>query len=176
MYSPQIRTRLRRGVTVLTAILAALLCGLELAGSLDWLENRSSDWRVVATSNPARADRDIVMIDIDNASFKELTDQLGRWPWTRRLWTELVQYLAPGRPRLILFDILFSGAEPEADPGFAAAIRAAGNVILPFAFVSAEVDTELKSAPPEKALQSVTAPAGVELAKSKWSLNAPNLK
>ena len=47
-------------------------------------------------------------------------------------------------------------------------------MILPFAFVSAEVETELKTSPPRKALLSVTAPAGVDLDKSKWSLNTPN--
>jgi adenylate cyclase len=144
------------------------------AGSLNWLENRSSDWRVVATADPARADRDIVIIDIDNPSFRELTEQLGRWPWTRRVWTELVQYLSPGRPKLILFDVLFSGSEPDADPGFAAAIRAAGNVILPFAFVSAEANTDLKGSPPDKALVDVASPVGVELKKSEWLLNTPN--
>jgi adenylate cyclase len=174
LYSPQIRKRLRRGVTILTAVLAAVFCALQLSGSLDWLENRSSDWRVKATADPSRADRDIVLIDIDNASFKELTDQLGRWPWTRRLWTELVRYLAPGHPKLVLFDILFSGAEPEADAGFAEAIRGAGNVILPFAFVSAEVDTELKAAAPEKARLEVNSPLGPDLRKSQWSLNVPN--
>ena len=135
-YSPQTRARLRRGVTILTAILAGLFCAIERAGSLDWLENRSSDWRTVATLDPAKADRDIVIIDIDNNSFRAFTEQLGRWPWTRQIWTELLKYLTPGKPRLILFDILFNGPEPAADPGFAAAIRSAGNVILPFAFVS----------------------------------------
>ena len=57
---------------------------LDYTGSLDWLENRSADWRVRATLDPSRADRDIVIIDIDNASFRVLTEDLGRWPWTRQ--------------------------------------------------------------------------------------------
>src|SRR5262249_30265427 len=103
-------------------------CILERRGSFDWLENRSADWRVVGTLDPAKADRDIVIIDIDNTSFRVLTDALGRWPWTRRLWTELVQFLSPGHPKLILFDILFSGlsSEPGVDEGFAAAMKSAG--------------------------------------------------
>ncbi len=151
-----------------------VFCALETTGSLDWLENRSSDWRAVATLDPARADRDIVLIDIDNASFRVLTEDLGRWPWTRRVWTELVKYIAPGHPKLILFDILFSGPEPAADSGFAAAIKTAGNVILPFAFVSARAEIKSTQSPPEKAqVQVAGMPRGVELGKSEWLLNVP---
>ena len=68
MYSPQTRKRLRRGLSLLTAALILLFCIMEGGGSLDWLENRSSDWRVKWSLNPAKADHDIVIIDIDNAS------------------------------------------------------------------------------------------------------------
>src|SRR5207245_249345 len=107
LYSPQTRKRLRRGLSILTAALIALFCVLERGGNLDWLENRSSDLRAVATLNPAKADRDIVIIDIDNPSFRVLTEDLGRWPWTRQVWTQLLRYITPGRPKLVLFDILF---------------------------------------------------------------------
>ena len=101
MYTPQTRNRLRRDATVLTAILAVLMCSAELSGALDWLENRTSDRRAVATLDPSKADRDIVIIDIDNNSFQSLTEALGRWPWTRQLWTQVLNYLTPGKPRLI---------------------------------------------------------------------------
>jgi len=162
-----------------TAALIILFCVLERSGKLDWLENRSSDWRALATLDPAKADRDIVIIDIDNTSFRMLTRELGRWPWTRLVWTGLLEYLTPARPKLVLFDILFSGSEssPEVDSRFASAMRAAGNVILPFAFVSAEaeVDEQSKTWPPDKALVSVTGSTpGSELKQSEWSLNEPN--
>jgi adenylate cyclase len=173
LYTPQTRRRLLRGVSIVTAILAVVMCAVERSGSLEWLENRSSDLRAVATLDPSRADRDIVIIDIDNNSYRALTEQLGRWPWTRQLWTELLKYLAPGRPRLIAFDILFNGVEPAADPGFAAAIRSAGNIMLPFAFVSNSVES--KGSPPEKALVALSGPApGAELKPSEWSLNSPD--
>jgi len=129
----------------------------------------------VASLDPAKADHDIVIIDIDNTSFRVLTEDLGRWPWTRRVWTELVNYIAPGHPKLILFDILFSGSEPGADPSFAAALKAAGNVMLPFAFVSAQAELSSTESPPQKAqlLVSGTVP-GAEFKKSEWLLNVPN--
>ena len=176
MYSPQTRKKLRRGLSVVTGLLIVSFCGLEYSGRLDWLENRSADWRVVSTVNPATADHDIVIVDIDNTSFRVLTPQLGRWPWTRQLWTLLLNYVTRGHPRMVLFDILLSGSEAKVDPGLAAAIRAAGNVVLPFAFTSAEGvdDPGAKPLPPDKALLPVAGSIAGELKKSHWTINAPN--
>ncbi len=119
-------------------------------------------------------DSNIVIIDIDNASFRTLTDKLGRWPWTRRVWTELVRYLTPGKPRLILFDALFTGKEEAADPAFGDVMRSAGNVILPFAFVSGHIDTTQNAlTPPAVAAVPTETPGGVELDRAHWSLNVP---
>jgi adenylate cyclase len=123
-------------------------------------------------------DRDIVIIDIDNASYSSLTGKLGRWPWTRRVWTELVRYIAPAQPKLILFDILFSGSEAEADTDkqFAAVLRKAGNVLLPFAFVSGKIDTseDVFTPPPTAAIRLDGAPRGNVLNRAEWSLDGPN--
>ena len=73
-------------MVLLTSGLALGVWALENQGALTWIENRSSDARVKATAHPP-GDRRIVIIDIDNASFRALTDKLGRWPWTRRVWT-----------------------------------------------------------------------------------------
>ncbi len=175
MYTPGTRRRLRRGVTLVSAGVALLFCGLELTGKLDWLENRSADWRTTVTLDARRADPRIVVIDIDNPSFREITNQLGRWPWTRRLWAQLIGYVSQGRPRLILFDAFFSGGEAGADERFAGAIRSAGNVMLPFAFVSARVVTDFVSGtPPEQSAIRVDGASGAgELPKDQWAVNAP---
>jgi adenylate cyclase len=163
-------------VALISVFIVLALLVAKRARILDWIENRSSDLRAVATADPSRANRDIVVIDIDNASFRALTDKLGRWPWTRRVWTELVRYLTPGKPRLILFDVIFSGAEPDADAGFAEAIHGAGNVVLPFSFVSGRVDTGADIfAPPESArIQLSGEDRGEELTRAGWSLDGPN--
>jgi adenylate cyclase len=149
---------------------------LEYSGRLDWLENRSSDVRARRAADPP-GDRGIVFIDIDNASYSGLTAKLGRWPWTRRVWTELVRYLTPGAPKLVLFDILFSGSEsPEVDPEFAAVVQKAGNVLLPFAFVSGQTETsDNVFTPPSKAAVALEGAArGAALTHKEWSLDSPN--
>ncbi|MBK9166775.1 MAG: adenylate/guanylate cyclase domain-containing protein [Bryobacterales bacterium] len=173
-YSPQIWRRLRNRVLTLTAAIAACFVAAALTGVLDWLEDRTADWRVVHTARPEHANPDIVFIDIDNASFRVLTDKLGRWPWTRRVWTEVVRYVSPGGPRLIVIDALFSGAEPGADEEFAQVMREAGNVVLPFAFVAGQVEADDESlfSPPEAAL--VAGESRRALSRERWLVNQPH--
>ena len=50
----------------------------------------------------------------------------GRFPWPREVYGQLIDGLAPQRPRAIVFDILFSEkdiARPESDQEFVGAAR-----------------------------------------------------
>jgi adenylate cyclase len=175
VYSPKIRRKLSQGVALVSVAVAMGCAASEHLGLLTWLENRTSDRRAIAATDPARANHDIVIVDIDNASFRILTDKLGRWPWTRRVWTELVRYLTPAKPRLILFDILFNGEEPGADPEFARMIQQAGNVVLPFSFASGHIDTDADvfSPPALAQMQIGQRVPGEPLNRQDWSVNRP---
>lgn len=111
------------------------------AGSFEFLENGSFDLRVQWAPPREPPPREIVIIDIDNASFATLSRHIGRWPWSRLLWTELVRYLHESGARLVVFDAVFSGRESEeVDQEFAQAIADAGNVVLGFAVVQFEAE------------------------------------
>ncbi|MBU0946775.1 MAG: EAL domain-containing protein [Proteobacteria bacterium] len=72
---------------------------------------------------------DIVIVAIDQHSL----DQLGRWPWPRRLHAELLHNIAACKPKVITYDIIF--AEPDAegasDDVLAASIAENSPVVLP---------------------------------------------
>ncbi len=170
------------------ALAAALVCALVVLGlsrtrAFDWLESGAYDARVRWAADPAAADKSIVIIDIDNASFDELKDKLGRWPWTRRVWTEVVRYTARGKPRVIVFDAIFGGSESaDVDAEFARVMSESGNVVLSLSFSYTE-ERELVS---EEALRrklallsrdSAPAPPGQpgeHLALNQLVLNVPN--
>lgn len=159
---------------MVTTAVIGVFGSMHSRGTLDWLENRTADFRASRAANPANADPGIVLIDIDNASFQALTADLGRWPWTREVWTRLLKYLAPGKPRMVLFDVLFTGSEPAADAGFAHAITEVGPVLLPFAFTASQAELKSEASPPEKALVEVPEPfLGTELIAQDWMLNVP---
>ncbi len=73
---------------------------------------------------------DIVIVAIDQHSL----DQLGRWPWPRRLHAELLNKLASFEPKVITFDIIFAEPDtgvPNDDDILAESIAENGPVVLP---------------------------------------------
>jgi adenylate cyclase len=107
-------------VAVALAILSSLPFG-------QFLENQTLDlcYRLRPMTPPPS---DLLVVAIDEPSFQELDRP---WPWPRRLHAELVRRLSSAGARLIMFDVIFTGAtNPEDDQLFADAIREAGNVVL----------------------------------------------
>lgn len=70
---------------------------------------------------------DVVIVGIDDSSLQNV----GRWPWDRATMTRLVNNLSAAK--IIGLEVNFPGAsaDPSADQGLAAAIRASGKVVLP---------------------------------------------
>jgi adenylate cyclase len=112
---------------------ALLVLAVAHTRALEWLEAGTYDARVRWSADQNKADKSIVIIDVDDASFNGLKDKLGRWPWSRRVWSAFVYHLAQGKPRVIAFDSIFGGQENDAtDQDFADRIRQSGNVVLAY--------------------------------------------
>lgn len=112
---------------------ALLVIAVAHTRGVEWLEGGTYDARVRLSADPTKADKSIVIIDVDDASFNGLKDNIGRWPWTRRVWSAFLYHLSKGHPRVIAFDSIFGGRESDAvDTDFASRIQQAGNVVLAF--------------------------------------------
>jgi adenylate cyclase len=133
------------------AVLAWLLQQTPLAGAV---ELTTYDWRMRATARPASPSEQIVLVNIDDDSIRRMEPSFGRWPWPRLAHAALVNFLARGPARLVVYDVLFTEADrrrftlggetaadgtvrggeewtgAESDAAFAEALNAAGNVIL----------------------------------------------
>jgi CHASE2 domain-containing sensor protein len=88
------------------------------------------------------APNDVIIIGIDETSLI----QLGRWPWPRETHAKLLTRLQQESPAAIGFDIIFS--EPDAHQGnadaiLAAAIKQAGNVVLPVMLESTRLNGQV---------------------------------
>ncbi len=108
------------------------------------LELKSYDWRLSTTARPETARQDIVLIEIDEYSLRNLEPNAGRWPWPRVVHSSLLDYLARAPAKLVVYDVNF--AEPDSRAGFSygdatmsgadsdaalvEAVRAAGNIVL----------------------------------------------
>ena len=114
------------GLAVFIATMA-----LHANGLLTIAELKSLDHRFNQYADPAKADKDLVLVAVDEASLAAF----GRWPWPRDRFGYVVHYLHAAGARAIVFDILF--LEPDAndrefDAVLAEEARAAENVFFPF--------------------------------------------
>lgn len=57
--------------------------------------------------NNKTTDPKVKIILVDEAALKSMDHIAGRWPWPRAIWGDLLDYLAMGGARAVLFDILF---------------------------------------------------------------------
>jgi len=111
---------------------------------LQTIELKTYDWRLVRTANPEAARKDIVLVEIDEYSLRNLEPNAGRWPWPRAVHSMLIDYLARGPAKVVAYDVVFSEPDSriefkfgeatmsggESDKMLADSIKAAGNVIL----------------------------------------------
>ena len=108
------------------------------------VELKTYDWRLARTADPSTARKDIALVEIDEYSLRNLQQHAGRWPWPRVVHASLIDYLNRGKPKLIVYDVLFADADcavdshmaatrgrgAESDKALADTIKKAGNVIL----------------------------------------------
>lgn len=81
-----------------------------------------------------KPDKDIVIVDINEASLAAMAREYGRWPWPRQVLGEFVEQIEKQHPKAVVFDILFSDADvynPDSDAYFDAAIKATSNTYFP---------------------------------------------
>jgi len=164
-------------VYLVVILAAAIGLALQFTRAGEWLENGAFDVRARWTAQPAKADSRIVVIDIDNASFDELQDKLGRWPWPRQVWTEVVRYVSKGQPSAIVFDAAFSGEQKEApamDDEFARVLQSSGKTVLGFSFLPTQVTGKDQTSKQDVAgFAARGARFGYELESGKWTSNLP---
>ncbi len=70
--------------------------------------NASFDWLMRHRPVAYKADPDIVILDIDEASLAELGKEYGRWPWPRQVLADVAAKAETAGARAILFDISFA--------------------------------------------------------------------
>lgn len=81
----------------------------QLGGILDTIENKTFDLRqnMIINSGYKKANKDIVIIAIDDASYEYILDKYGEWPLPRDIYAKIIHYLEAQNPQSIAFDLMF---------------------------------------------------------------------
>ncbi|MCL5024191.1 MAG: adenylate/guanylate cyclase domain-containing protein [Nitrospirae bacterium] len=106
----------------------------------------------------------ITVVEIDEKSIKEI----GRWPWNRDVFAELLTKVSAQRPKVIGIDVMFIEREtPERDKKLAEAITRAGNVVLATPFEVPEGEGTVNSPAPGEVPDSLWDSAFMEVRSQK---------
>jgi len=114
------------------------------------MRNRSFDLMVKNRIVVPRADPNIVIVDINEASLNAMAKEYGRWPWPRQVFGEFVENIEAQHPKAIVFDILFSDADvynPDSDTYFNDVIAGTNNTFFPMLRLSEASDHLSKITP-----------------------------
>jgi len=131
-----ITRKLKNNFYIYLATLFTLLVLLD-AGVFHVGENmrdKSFDFMVKHRVFQPKADKDIVIVDINEASLAAFAKEYGRWPWPRQVFGEFVENIQAQNPKAIVFDIVFSDADiynPDSDAYFNEAIAGSKNIFFP---------------------------------------------
>lgn len=145
MENTNITKRIRKrslilGIVLLVVIferlisLTSLFKNLELM-TYDARAKISTDWGPFHKSFKP-ADKNIIIITLDDYSRKEIAKNpqlnLGSFPWRRDVWADVVDFIEKGKPKAILFDLIFTELNENSwnDRRFAQTLRKYNNVVL----------------------------------------------
>ena len=98
------------------------------------MRQRAFDMMVRHRIIAPQPDKDMIIVDIDEASLAAMAKEYGRWPWPRQVLGEFLEHLEGQRPRAVVFDILFSDPDvynPDSDAYFDAAVSETANTFFP---------------------------------------------
>lgn len=157
--SHQLLIRHRRSFYIWLAAILSVLFVADLASThlVRGMQNSTFDLLMRNRVHYPLPDKDILIVDIDDASLKILANRFGRWPWSREVFTKVIGALNSHAPKAIIFDILFSEPDtqnPGSDASFAQLVTNSKNILTPMVLLDelAMSQTVAKSIPSAKRL------------------------
>lgn len=128
----------------LALVIGAVAAYAILSGATAGMKNKAYDLIMQSRFQHPPADKDIVIVDIDEAALAAMAPEYGRWPWPRNVMGELVEGIARQKPRAIVFDITFSDPDVfnlDGDRYFRDVIAATPESYFPMIRLPAENDS-----------------------------------
>ena len=98
------------------------------------MRDKAFDYMVKNRVLQPKADTDIVIVDINEASLAAFAKEYGRWPWPRQVLGEFVENIQAQKPKAVVFDIVFSDADiynADSDAYFNDVIASSDNTFFP---------------------------------------------
>ncbi|MEW5819827.1 MAG: CHASE2 domain-containing protein [Cyanobacteriota bacterium] len=126
----------------------ALVLILNITGFFNTIDNAIYD-NMVIFSQLKSINNDIVIIEIDNKSVKEV----GYWPWSRLIYVDLLEKVIDASPKVIGINLSFSltQGKPDEDQQLYKVLKSVENIIMSTKFIYQEHE-DITVLLPEKSL------------------------
>jgi len=133
------------------------------------LENISQDYLTRLARQNTRLPSPVKVILIDENTLQYMEPKVGRWPWPRRVFKDIIEFINLGEARAIHFDILFSEREgnngqlAENDDAILSQSSAdAGNIIHAMQLLRDDDNSQPSVALPAVVVQQATVQQAIE--------------
>lgn len=101
----------------MAVILSAVMIIVSQSRWLTLLELKTADARIRWFRKDLSAPEDIILILIDEASLDSMQTLFGRWPWPRRVFADVIDFLSNCEAKRIMVDILFTERQLSSRSG-----------------------------------------------------------
>ena len=97
------------GLLFFAAFAFLIFKNANLISFIDSIENKTFDLRqsIMINEGSKKANKDIVIIAIDDATYEYILGKYGEWPLPRDIYANIINYLEKQSPRAIAFDMMF---------------------------------------------------------------------
>lgn len=95
---------------LLIALIAFLIIVLpmdETKNIIKSLEEKTFDLRQRIISKKKQANKDIIIVSVDNPSYEQLIETYGDWPIPRHIYAKALNYIQEQNPKFVAFDLIF---------------------------------------------------------------------
>ena len=143
------------GLIFFAVFVFLILKNANLNSFVNSIENRTFDLRqsIMINENAKKANKDIVIVAIDDATYEYILDNYGEWPLSRDVYAKVINYLEHQNPRIIAFDLMFVKSlksKNEADKALIDAFEKYDNVFTSMNFDNQPEDLRTPPTLPQK--------------------------
>ena len=151
-----------------------ILKSANLNAFVNTVENRTFDLRqtILINQNAKKANKDIVIVAIDDATYEYILDTYGEWPLSRDVYANLITYLEKQSPRSIAFDLMFVKSlksKNQADEALIQTFKKYNNLYTAMNFDNQSADLRTPAELPKKLSLNIDNKSNIDFSNLTFS-------
>ena len=162
------------GLIIFGIFIFLIVKNANLNSFIDSVENRTFDLRqsIIINEGGKKANEDIVIIAVDDATYEYILANYGEWPLPRDVYANMINYLEQFNPTAIAFDMMFVKSlksKNNADQALINSFKKYKNVYTSMNFDNQSPDLRTPPQLPDKLAINVTNNSKIDFAELTYT-------